>query len=371
MARENLTSLTSLRFFAATSIVWLHAKLYFDWARIGPSSSLDHGVSFFFVLSGFILTHAHSGKNLNYWQFMKGRVARLWPMHLVCLAAVVMLIRPDSQSFDGPGIYDKWVSIIPNALLLQSWIPSLASVFSWNSVSWSISTEIFFYAMFPLMLALVLKRRAAFAVVCILPLLAAWVVARWVNIPPSSDVFSVTGSALFYSFPPSRLLEFGTGIIACKIWQRLRRNHIGVMQASIVELSAIGMMIVWFLWVHPLVEGVAKFSSILDQWTTSCGSFPVFALVIPMLASGRGVLGKVLAFKPLVFMGEASFALYMVHQIVMKVIFLDKPEIAGPALILGSCLVAAIAGHLLVERPGRRLILGVWSKPKALNPAIA
>jgi len=64
-----------------------------------------------------------------------------------------------------------------SALLLQSWIPSLASAFSWNSVSWSISTEMFFYAMFPLMLALLTRNKAAFALVWPLPLPIVWLAA--------------------------------------------------------------------------------------------------------------------------------------------------------------------------------------------------
>ncbi len=372
MDRENLKALTSLRFLAALSIVWLHSKLYFDWAKIGPSDFWDHGVSFFFVLSGFILTHAHSGGIPSYWQFIKGRVARLWPLHLLCLAAVILFVPADSQSFDGSGIYGKWISLLPNALLLQSWIPSLASAFSWNSVSWSISTEMFFYAMFPLMLALLIRNKAGFALVWLLPLPIVWLAARWMNLPLSGDVFSLSGDALFRSFPPSRLLEFGAGMVGCKIWQRLKGRPMDVMQASLIEFCAVGMIVVWFGWMHQLLEGPSHISATLSLWAQRSGSFPIFAIVIPMLASGRGVIGKSLSVRPLIILGEASFALYLCHQIIMKVIALSAPEFGAPILVLGSCIAIALALHFIIERPARRLIAqGRWRGPWPLTVPIS
>lgn len=354
MARENLTSLTSLRFFAAASIVWLHAKLYFDWAQAVSVLSFN-GVSFFFVLSGFILTHVHGNGPIPYGRFMMGRVARLWPLHVVCLLAVMLVVPSGSQAYDGAGFGNKWVSLTTSLFLAQSWVPTFASVYSWNSVSWSISTEMFFYAMFPLLIVLLRWSRTAFLLVCFLPTLALWVIARSFDVPPASDdAYTVTLNALFYSFPLARLFEFGLGIVACRVWQHFRtRSESNFAIATSVEVAGLVLMAAWFMWAFPTLTPYALKSPVLWQWFASSGSCFVFAIFIALLASGRGAVGKILALRPLVVLGEVSFAIYMVHMIVMKIMPADSSLFA----VMSAIAIASFAGHYLCEVPARRFIL--------------
>lgn len=364
LSRENLKSLTSLRFAAAASIVWLHATLYFDWAQAGPNLPFAHGVSFFFVLSGFILTHVHGSGKLSYRDFMLGRIARLWPLHIVCLIAVYWFVRADSQVFDGTGLANRDVSFVINALLLQSWVPTNASVFSWNSVAWSISTEMFFYAMFPLLIVLLSRTKWLFVAICVLPIAALWALASAFQVPPTGDVFTVTVYALFYTFPPSRLLEFGLGIVTCRIWQRGRAMHsAGFGLSTAIEVTALLLLCIWLAYIFPVLVGPSQWSVVFSQWFAGCGSCFAFAIFIAMMASGRGAFGKILGWGPFVLLGDASFALYMVHMIVMKVITLDGLNyLTAPAVVFPICLVAAFAGHFLIEKPGRKLIVQGFSR---------
>jgi hypothetical protein len=83
--KKKLNALTSLRFFAAALIVLHHSR-----GRFGFSENLlypfqpDQAVSFFFVLSGFILVYVYP--SLNSWKdkrrFLLTRFVRLWPVHL-------------------------------------------------------------------------------------------------------------------------------------------------------------------------------------------------------------------------------------------------------------------------------------------------
>ena len=110
------------------------------------------GVSFFFVLSGFILTHVYSSRrDIGYWGFVRLRIARLWPVHLVTLLLVVLFVHP--ASFAGDGLFDRRLTLLANLPMTQSMFPFISYLFSWNSVSWSISTEICFYLCFPFLLA--------------------------------------------------------------------------------------------------------------------------------------------------------------------------------------------------------------------------
>ena len=139
---EDLKPLTSLRFVAAMMIVTLHSRLYFPWGKAMPAiPALDHGVSFFFVLSGFILSHVYTSKQLGYWRFLLARFARLWPVHVFALIILVTFVRRDSITFEGPGIFCRPVTLISNLTLTQSLAPFVSFIFSWNSVSWSISTD--------------------------------------------------------------------------------------------------------------------------------------------------------------------------------------------------------------------------------------
>ena len=110
---EDLKPLTSLRFIAAMMIVLLHAQQYFaaqwTWLSLVPGAAV-HGVSFLFVLSGFILTHVYRSRPFpGYGRFILTRFARLWPIHVFALLVLVTFVRQDFITFDGPDIFSKWV----------------------------------------------------------------------------------------------------------------------------------------------------------------------------------------------------------------------------------------------------------------------
>src|SRR5579863_1388808 len=92
---ENLPALTSLRFVAAMMIVFWHcagAGMPWPWLRYAPAS-LVHGVSFFFVLSGFILTHVYRSRGFpGYKRFVTLRIGRLWPVHAVAIGVLLISI---------------------------------------------------------------------------------------------------------------------------------------------------------------------------------------------------------------------------------------------------------------------------------------
>ena len=125
--RRRLPALTGLRFVAAAMVFVLHSMPQPEkWL------SLDQGVSFFFVLSGFILTYIYPDLPdfAAVKRFYVARAARLWPLHLLTMLLVV-----------GVGGIRSFETLALNALLLQAWMPVQRIYFSSNPVSWSISTE--------------------------------------------------------------------------------------------------------------------------------------------------------------------------------------------------------------------------------------
>jgi peptidoglycan/LPS O-acetylase OafA/YrhL len=153
--RGLVSALTGLRVIAAYFVVLYHYGSSFANSvgvphPIGKILSNGYlGVSFFFVLSGFILAYTYRNP-LTTWSakkaFFLARLARIYPVYIVALLA----------SFFIGSQYVEPISIgaIPQFALLQSWVPYSASVQYWNTPGWTLSVEALFYVSFPLVIAL-------------------------------------------------------------------------------------------------------------------------------------------------------------------------------------------------------------------------
>ena len=153
-SRSHIPSLTSLRFFAAFSIFIVHARNH----NLLPDSflssfDLSQAVSFFFVLSGFVITYAYLGRRYSILQFYRLRFARVWPAFLFStIFAIVLVPRslylPASQSLSATILFG-----FLNLIGLQAWFPIPSVFFSFNAVCWSISVESFFTQFFHFLVA--------------------------------------------------------------------------------------------------------------------------------------------------------------------------------------------------------------------------
>lgn len=145
-----LDQLTSLRFFAAFAVLFYHTAFIFSLAN-EPWHSLAltifdqgySGVTFFFILSGFILSHTYqdalvSGR-VTAKKYILLRMARIFPLHWVM--AAILILHPFNTDA-------RPSEVILNLMLLQSWSPDIHYIFSLNGVSWTLSAELFFYCAF-------------------------------------------------------------------------------------------------------------------------------------------------------------------------------------------------------------------------------
>ena len=140
---RNLPRLTSLRFFAAFAVFLFHVdRLGIGWGLAKLFEWGYTGVTFFFVLSGFVLAWSF-GPHVSARTFWRRRVARIVPVYVVVTLVAVPLLAPMADSFR-PGV------LVADLLGVQAWSPDTTVVYGLNKASWSLSVEMFFYAVFPL-----------------------------------------------------------------------------------------------------------------------------------------------------------------------------------------------------------------------------
>ncbi|MCS0496421.1 acyltransferase [Ancylobacter sp. MQZ15Z-1] len=351
-----------MRFFAAAGIVFLHIGGRYGVPKVDVP--LANGVMLFFVLSGFILTYVYAevegADELK--RFYLARFARVWPLHLATfLAAVVFAV---NASFPSHAV-TATVSAL-NLALLQSWVPTASVAYSFNSVSWSLSNELFFYALFPLLrrnLARSWHWKLLLSLFC--GLLVAWSMVVF-ELPMSGEPTQVTTETLAISSPLSHLFQFVIGMCCCLVWLRIR--HLlptSLVPASLLEIGLV--LFGWWLGYHVTeIRGFGLlFGERAELWMNfTNGLVPAVAALIIVLASGNGIVGRFLASRPLVFLGEISYAIYMSHFVILIVLLRDFDGLASwpwwLALVsyLGLTLLVSTLLFLFVEKPLRNFITG-------------
>lgn len=175
------------------------------------------GVSFFLILSGFVMAAGYGEKILapsfSLGTYMKKRWARIYPLHLLCLLAAILLSIKSMT-------WQHLLMLVPNALLLQSWIPIKEVYFSGNAVSWCLSDLFFFYSMFPLLGRFLFRKKLSHSILAVC-LLCVLYFASVYFIPEEK------AHALLYIFPGFRLLDFILGMLLYAIYAHLKEQGIG------------------------------------------------------------------------------------------------------------------------------------------------
>ncbi|MFB7509591.1 acyltransferase family protein [Streptomyces broussonetiae] len=232
-AHSSLPSLTGLRWMAALLVFGLHVNNFGYFGGTGGRlvfwgfSSGATGVSFFFVLSGFVLTWSARPHD-RVPAFWRRRIARIYPVHLVTVAlAFLLAVTLEHNAQPTPK------EAAANVLLLHSWWRPWWQTL--NPVSWSLACEAFFYASFPLLLLLLRRLGVRGSVVLGGLSMAAVVVLAW------SDAHHWWTYAL-YSFPAARLPEFVLGAVGARL-VRLGRWRGPGLEASLA-LAIIGYFLV-------------------------------------------------------------------------------------------------------------------------------
>lgn len=355
-----LPALTGLRFVAALHVVLYHAvrPLLVD-APAGPAALLQSGpsaVTLFFVLSGFVLVHVY-GDAPPARAFWSARFARLAPLYwgALLLALPIGLVARARGLVDDP--LGPW-SLPLVASGLQAWIP--AAALRWNAPAWSLSCELFFYLLFPLLARLVATQSdrgalalgvAAFVVGNALPLAYLAVAPDGLASPLITD--EATWLNAVKLSPLARLPDFVLGVVAGSLFSRGRR---------VPTWLGVGALL--------LTLGVAASGQLPTLLLHNALLAPAFAVVIAWLAVDRGPLARVLSSRALHLLGESSYALYLLHvPLFLWAMALTRSTSLSPERALVVALLAvpiSVGAHLALERPARR-----WLRARLAPPSTA
>jgi peptidoglycan/LPS O-acetylase OafA/YrhL len=240
-------------------------------------------VQAFFVLSGLVLARGYvktqwTGRTLA--QYLRGRFARVYPVYLLSLAIVSPFIWADPHPLKRP-------FLAAHALLAQAWFGP--DPVNWNTPAWSLSCEAFFYVAFPL--AVLLVRRPSWPKVAALALAACALTPLMYAVGVSDGVK-----------PLVHFSDFLMGITASAALALIERRATRPAGAWIYLPALAGGMaaiawpalIPWGIGLNPVLR-------------------PLDALLILGLALGGGWIARALSSAPVVYLGKASYAVYILH----------------------------------------------------------
>lgn len=364
--RPPLPVLTSLRFFAATAVVLYHAVNHRFRAFAHLDLAAYEAVAFFFVLSGFVLVYAYvdapNGRmKTSLGRFWWSRVARLAPAYYVALSLIAPFLL---YGFFVTGTIDvaRFLTAIAAGI---AFVPALfvPDLVAWNPPSWSLAVEVCLYAAFPLLL------RACFRWP-IRPTIIATATILLLSFGLRAAILRFDGASTYflYRFPLFYFPHFAVGVTAARYFlfgQKLSEMARSIMfTAGFVGILATGATANW-TYSHP-------------NWIYPDIAFtPLAALLIVGGTATTAWPGRLLSSRPLVILGDASYAIYILHwplqswiyQIVKRVPGFNTAAASASALYLVVVLLTAVATFFVVERPARLYLISKASSAfRRLNP---
>lgn len=346
---RRLDALTGLRWWAAFVVFLYHMQVFAPLPGIASTLVRNGylGVTFFFVLSGFVLTWS-ARPDLPTSTFYWRRIARIWPAHMVALIIAIPVFYTVAAVPEGSFLkpFDLGI-ILLSVVVVQAWWSNPTILFSGNPAAWTLTCEAFFYALHPwISRGLVrLARRGAL-------LLGAGVLAYaflyriGVHFWPESWLSAVP-------LPVQRLPEFVLGMaLAWAMRSGWRpRIHPIVGVGSLGAVILVLMACTRYLGDIPVLRALPMLTN--ELFTVACG-LAIVALAAYSLRGKKSLLESRVQVK----LGEWSFAFYLVHAtfIYLALRVFGHQETSWGNLIwflllFAVDIVAAWALHSFIERP--------------------
>jgi peptidoglycan/LPS O-acetylase OafA/YrhL len=348
-----IEALTFFRFLAAIIVVIFHFGISTELAEAFSPFIISGSemVTFFFVLSGFVLMISHYNKEKETVQkFYLARIARIVPLYMLALFLTLYLEN---------GTKDNTVSFILSMSFMQSWFPPHAM--NLNIPGWSLSTEAFFYITFPLVL-FIIKESKIKILTLVLTSIALYVftqtvLSNYMNHTSYEKFPTIFHDTLYYS-PLFHYCSFILGVTGGYIYVKKQSYFHKTTIFSLI------IMILVFFTTYYLLQHPELLSTTLNTTLAYKSSFYalLFLIFILSIAHTHNFITKLLSFRLFTILGESSYALYIlqfpIYIIYTKYIsnYLNLEGNNDFYAYLIMLIGIAIMAFYLIEKPLNRLI---------------
>lgn len=312
--------------------------------NIGPI-----GVDLFFVLSGYLIYGTLVKKEVPFSKYIVKRIRRIYPTFLFVLAIYVLLsiLIPSENKFPA-GWANQTIYLVQNVLLL----PGIFDIPPIITVSWSLSYELFYYLLIPLIIAVLSLRK--------------W---NWQRRVVFFLAASAVGFTYFYFFPgPARLLMFVSGIVLFDV--------ASYGKTKIPDFSGLAAFLT------ALIAATIIFSfHIQELWLYLTLYVLFFLFVLEALLNQNGS-ARVLSLTPLRWLGNISYSYYLIHGLTLKAAFLLLKKFLPPdgsdasafwlllAPMFAATFVVSALLFVFVEKPFSLTVSQLPKQAKTEKPVI-
>ncbi len=340
-------ALTGIRAVAAILVVLTHAAYTtgkYTHGYVGlVYSRMEIGVPIFFVLSGFLLfapwvrAAAKEGQSPSVRRYAWHRVRRIVPAYVVTVLAAYLLYHFRTA---GPNPGHNWMGLFRNLTLTQIYTDDYLYSYPHQGLTqmWSLAVEVAFYVALPLMawLLLVVLCRRQWRPGLLLAGLAtlALVTPAWLVVVHTTD-FLPDGARLWL---PTYLAWFVGGMMLAVLQ---------VLGARAYAAVCIPLAVVCYLIASTPIAGAPTTSPTeLREALFKAAFYAVIATlaVAPLALADRGWYSRLTASRPMVFLGEISYEIFLIHLITMELVMVEvlhQPVYTGsvPALFVATMVV--------------------------------
>ncbi|WP_162555847.1 acyltransferase family protein [Reichenbachiella versicolor] len=331
--------LTFTRFIAALIVVIFHfGSNVYPFSLDLFSFLFERGdvfVSYFFVLSGFVMVLAYSEKKIDYFKYLKRRVARIYPIHIVSLAILFISYLLVSRNF-------PFFEFLIQSALVHTWYPKYSLIL--NYPSWSLAVEVLFYVLFPFIIQFLKNNQVNNGVLVFGLWMSTQIISYLMVLFMRED--SVW---LFISFHPlMHLNEFLIGCFTALVYLSKPSISDSIKNFSLIFSATILLLLLKY----PLL-GVNYKNGFLA---------PVFSIIIYALSGIQGRVKKILSLPCLVILGEISYALYILQVPVHNLSYylFGQINLRDPAvsfyLYLLVLMLCSYLSFFIIETPAKRFI---------------
>jgi peptidoglycan/LPS O-acetylase OafA/YrhL len=401
---QEIPALTGLRFFAAFFILFAHAV---DWLAQFQDSEVRtrftfvamYGMPLFFVLSGFVI-HYNYGKLFASKPFARAvaefgaaRFARLFPLYFCFLMMAIIADEFVMKTLNRPELAAKILAYY--VTLTQTWD---YHVYGGTSIinmlfplSWSISTEMFFYLAYVPAVFVILRikgARPAFVTAVLhaaaITLLFIWsryeltpildfARAHVRNFVELSDFGNSYYRWLFYFSPYARVFEFLMGCLTAHLFIATRDRPVTGREqraAKMALVAALGLLVLEGMFQQGWIV-IGEINGYVGHLASNFLCAPAIAVVMFCACRYDNTFSRFLSLPVLVALGDTSYSIYIVHTWTLRIFghplmpfnwIWGIEAIFRVAFAIILTLIVAYATYRLIEVPSRIYLRRVFSR---------